>query len=218
LSGPEGTLERLLELLASDSGAPTSVRDPERARRVHVADSLSGFEFPQLREARRIADVGSGAGFPGLVLAAALPEATVDLVEASTRKCDFLGRATTAMGLANANVIPERAETWAAGAGHEAYDVVTVRAVGRLATLAELASPLLVEGGHLLAWKGRRDSDEDAELKRAAPATAMESVEVRWVGPYAGSRNRHLHLLRKLGPTPPGLPRRPGMAKKRPLG
>ncbi len=70
----------------------------------------------------------------------------------------------------------------------------------------------------LVAWKGRRNVDEEAELGRAAPRLAIEPVEVRWVGPYAGSRHRHLHLLRKSGPTPEDLPRRPGVAKKRPFG
>ncbi len=115
-----------------------------------------------------------------------------------------------------------RAEDWAAQpppqAGREGYDLVTARAVGRLATLAELASPLLVEGGSLVAWKGRRDADEEAELARGFEAHAMQPVEVRWVGPYSGSRNRHLHLLKKAGPTPENLPRRAGIAKKRPFG
>ena len=130
--------------------------------------------------------------------------------------------AIEAAGLANAGAVCERAETWAAesppAGGREAYDVVTARAVGRLSTLAELASPLLVEGGALVAWKGRRNAGEEAELERAADRLAMAPEEVRAVGPYAGSENRHLHLVRKAGPTPSGLPRRPGMAKKRPFG
>ena len=90
--------------------------------------------------------------------------------------------------------------------------------MGRLATLAELASPLLGTGGHLLAWKGRRDPGEEAELERAAPRLAVEPVEVRAVRPYEGSRDRHIHLLRKNGPTPNELPRRDGLAAKRPFG
>jgi 16S rRNA (guanine527-N7)-methyltransferase len=138
------------------------------------------------------------------------------------RKCEFARRAIKRTGIDRAGVVCERAETWAAagppGGGREAYDAVTARAVGRLATLAELASPLLREGGALVAWKGRRDPAEEAELARAAERLAMEPVEIRPVGPYAGSRHRHLHVLRKSGPTPEGLPRRPGMAKKRPFG
>jgi 16S rRNA (guanine527-N7)-methyltransferase len=95
---------------------------------------------------------------------------------------------------------------------------VTARAVGRLSTLAELAAPLLVEGGLLVAWKGRRRPDEELELERAAERLGMEPLEVLHVGPYAGSRHRHIHVVRKVAPTPEGLPRRPGMAKKRPFG
>jgi 16S rRNA (guanine527-N7)-methyltransferase len=151
-----------------------------------------------------------------------LPGARIDLVESTTRKCEFMRRAIATAEIANARVICERSEKWAQDpppeGGREAYGAVTARAVGRLATLAELAAPLLAEGGVLVAWKGRRDPDEEAELDRAAPRLAMKAEDVRWVGPYAGSRNRHLHAMRKVGPTPPELPRRPGMAKKRPLG
>lgn len=205
-------------MLSGDPGAPSAVRDPADAWRVHVADSLSGLGFAELGRAGRIADVGSGAGLPGLVLAAALPEARVDLIESVERKCDFIRRAADRAAIANAEAICARSELWAAAGGREAYDAVTARAVGRLSTLAELASPLLADGGALVAWKGRRDPDEEAELERAAPRLAMRPVEVRWVGPYAGSRNRHLHLMRKSGRTPENLPRRPGIAKKRPLG
>jgi 16S rRNA (guanine527-N7)-methyltransferase len=213
-------LAPVLDLLAADPASLSSIRDPERAWRVHVADSLSGLDL--VGSPSRIADVGAGAGFPGLVLAAALPDARVDLIESVRRKCEFIERAAEAAGLANVRVICERSESWAVepepDGGREAYEVVTARAVGRLATLAELASPLLADGGALVAWKGRRDPDEEAELARAAGGLAIELEEVRWVGPYAGSQNRHLYRLRKDGPTPAGLPRRPGMAKKRPLG
>jgi 16S rRNA (guanine527-N7)-methyltransferase len=211
-------LERVLELLASDPSAPSSVIDPARAWKVHVADSLSGLELPELERAEALADIGSGAGFPGIVLAAAKPRARVDLIESAGRKCEFMRRALVAAGIGNARVVCERAEDWAEGEGREAYEAVTARAVGRLATLAELASPMLVAGGALVAWKGRRDAEEEAELERARERLAMEPIAVRWVGPFAGSRHRHLWLMRKSGPTPKGLPRRAGMAKKRPFG
>jgi 16S rRNA (guanine527-N7)-methyltransferase len=215
-------LERIVELVASEASAPSSVRDPREAWRVHIADSLSGLEVEGLREAPSIADVGAGAGFPGLPLAVALPEARIDLIEATSRKCEFIERAVAAAGVENARVVCGRAEEWAGAeapdGGRGAYEAVTARAVGRLATLAELASPLLVDGGVLVAWKGRRDPEEESEMDRVATRMAMDREGVRWVGPYAGSRNRHIHVLRKRGPTPAELPRRPGMAKKRPLG
>ncbi len=95
---------------------------------------------------------------------------------------------------------------------------MTIRAVGSLATDAELASPLLAEGGVLVVWKGRRRAAEEAELAAALPRLAMELADVMAVHPYGGSRDRHLYVLRKSGPTPPEFPRRAGMAAKRPLG
>lgn len=210
-------LEKVLELLAEERASVSSIVD-ERAWRVHVVDSLTGLEVAELREARRIADIGAGAGFPGLALAAALPQAKVDLIESVGRKCEFMRRAIEASGIGNATVLNLRSEELAAGAGREAYDAVTARAVGRLSTLAELASPLLREGGVLVAWKGRRDGEEEAELARAAEELAMQAESILDVGNRAGSEHRHLHVIRKSGQTPANLPRRPGMAKKRPKG
>jgi len=213
----EPSLETLLALLEQPR-APISSSTVSRARDVHIADSLSGLELEAVRSAGRMADLGSGAGLPGLALAAALPAARVDLIESVERKCVFLAEAIRRMGLDNAEVICERSEDWADGEGRGAYDAVTARAVGSLATLAELASPLLCEGGVLAAWKGGRCDEEEAQALRAAARTAMEPIEIRTVQPYPSSRGRHIHLLRKNGPTPNGLPRRPGMAAKRPFG
>lgn len=219
--GPEtrAKLELVLELLAGDHRSLTSIRDPAEGWRAHVADSLSGLAVPALGEAGAIADIGAGAGFPGFVLALALPSARVDLVESVGRKCEFMREAIEAAGISNARVVNGRSEEHAVPGsdGRESYDVVTARAVARLATLAELASPLLREGGTLVAWKGRRDPGEDTELTLALEPTGMERVATLEVGESAGYEHRHLHVLRKTGPTPERLPRRPGMAKKRPL-
>ncbi|HEY6731791.1 MAG TPA: 16S rRNA (guanine(527)-N(7))-methyltransferase RsmG [Solirubrobacterales bacterium] len=210
-------LETVLGLLAEEKASVSSIVD-ERAWQVHVADSLTGLEVPELAAARRIADVGAGAGFPGLVLAVALPEARVDLIESVGRKCDFIRGAIETAGIGNATVLNARSEEIAAGDGREAYDAVTARAVGRLSTLAELASPLLKPNGVLVAWKGRRDPEEEDQLANAASDLAMAPAQVLDVGNRAGSEHRHLHVIHKAGPTPPNLPRNPGIAKKRPKG
>lgn len=211
-------LRELLALLAEERASVSSVVDPDRSWKVHVADSLTGLEIPDLAKAARIADIGSGAGFPGLPLAVALPAAQLDLIESIGRKCEFIQRAVDTTGIANAQVLNARSEDLATGDGRESYEAVTARAVGRLSTLAELASPLLKEGGVLVAWKGKRDPDEESQLANAASQLAMQPEQIRHVGPYAGSKHRHLHVIRKVGVTPPKLPRRPGMAKKRPAG
>jgi 16S rRNA (guanine527-N7)-methyltransferase len=210
-------LGRVLELLAEERASVSSVVD-ERAWKVHVADSLTGLDVPELSTARRIADVGAGAGFPGLALAVALPDSQIDLIESVGRKCAFMTSAIEAAGIANATVLNTRSEDLAAAEGRESYDVVTARAVGRLSTLAELASPLLKPNGVLIAWKGKRDEEEEDQLTRAAESLAMRPESILDVGNRAGSQHRHLHVIRKSGPTPPDLPRRAGMAKKRPKG
>ena len=152
------------------------------------------------------------------MLAVALPDAKVDLIESVRRKCEFIRRAIEAAGIANANAINARSEELAGGERRDSYDAVTARAVGRLSTLAELASPLLKEGGVLVAWKGKRDEDEEQQLERAAEQLAMAPERILDVGDRAGSKHRHLHILRKTGPAPADLPRRSGIAKKRPRG
>jgi 16S rRNA (guanine527-N7)-methyltransferase len=211
------SLETVLALLAEERASVSSVVD-QRAWKVHVEDSLTGLEVPELRQAKRIADVGAGAGFPGLVLAVALPDAQVDLIESVSRKTAFITRAAEAAGIPNATAVTARAEDVARGEARETYDVVTSRAVGRLSTLAELASPLLHEPGLLVAWKGKRDEEEEHQLQNASEALAMTPEAILDVGHRAGSEHRHLHVIRKTAATPPNLPRKSGLAKKRPQG
>jgi 16S rRNA (guanine527-N7)-methyltransferase len=94
---------------------------------------------------------------------------------------------------------------------------VTARALAALPVVVEYAAPLLRVGGSLVAWKGRRNAGEEASAAAAAAALGMEPVGVAAVSPYPAARHRHLHVLRKVGPTPAGFPRRPGVAAKRPL-
>lgn len=210
-----GQLTALLDTLAEDEHAPTTVRDPVAAAGVHIADSLAGLELDVVRSARAVADLGAGAGFPGLPLAVALPEAHVALVESIARKCAFISAAATEASLANVSVVAARAEDWPDGIGQ--HDLVTARALAPLGVLAEYAAPLLREGGVLVAWKGRRDPDEDAAAARAASLLGLAIDDVVPVFPYVGADHRHLHVLRKIASTPPRFPRRPGMARKRPL-
>ena len=187
-----------------------------------MADSLSGLEVPELCSARRIADIGAGAGFPGLVLAIAVPRAQVDLIESAGRKTAVVDRLIQAAELGNARSITARVEDYARvppplGGGREAYDVVTARALGPLALLVEYAAPLLRIDGVLVAWKGARDEAEEAAGAAAAEKVGMAVKEVLPVRPYPASENRHLHVYCRIAPTPPGFPRRAGMARKRPL-
>jgi 16S rRNA (guanine527-N7)-methyltransferase len=208
--------EEVLRRLAADERAPTTVREPARAVDVHLADSLVALEVDALRTAGRIADLGSGAGFPGLALAVALPGSEVALVESQARKCAFLADVCRAVGATNAQVVCARAEGWAEGRG--ANDAVLARALAPQAVVVEYAAPLLRVGGTLVEWRGRRDAPDERSGRRAAERLGMELLEVRRVEPHPAARDHHLHLYLKTRPTPAGFPRRAGMARKRPLG
>jgi 16S rRNA (guanine527-N7)-methyltransferase len=207
-------LERILRLLSEDGTAPTTVREPARAVDVHLADSLSGLELEVVRNARQIADLGAGAGFPGLALAVALPDARVFLVESVGKKCAFMERAIAAAGIDNAAVVCARAEEWREGIGD--HDLVTARALAPLAVIAEYAAPLLGIGGSLVAWKGARDPREETDARAATAELGLATTEIRRVQPFPGAKHHHLHVYSKVMETPPRFPRRAGMARKRP--
>jgi 16S rRNA (guanine527-N7)-methyltransferase len=214
--GAGGQLRTLHEILVSDPLAPTTISDRRRVLEDHLADSLVALEFEGVRRARRLADLGSGAGLPALPLAIALPDAQVTAVESNSRKAEFIALTAGACGLANLTVAAVRAEELPRD--REAFDLVTARALAALPVVAEYAAPLLRLGGTLLAWRGRRDPEDEAAAARAAPELGLEVRDPIRVTPYPGAAHRHLQPLIKIAETPIRFPRRPGMARKRPLG
>jgi 16S rRNA (guanine527-N7)-methyltransferase len=211
-----GALARILELQATDPTASTTVRGIAEAVERHVADSLVALSLPYVAGARRIADLGSGAGWPGLALAAALPSARVALVESQSRHTKYLEKAVETGGLTNVAVVTARAEAWPEGLG--AHDLVTARALASLPVILEYAAPLLEDGGWLVAWKGAVSDEEARAGAAAAEILGLERAPVVHVVPFPGARDHTLHPFRKIAPTPERFPRRVGMAAKRPLG
>jgi 16S rRNA (guanine527-N7)-methyltransferase len=215
-SEQQRSLSIVLHALATDEHAPTSVREPAQAQRVHVADSLAALDLEEVRGAGRLVDIGSGAGFPGLPLAVALPAAEIALVESQARKCAFLERVSAEAGIENARVVCARAEEWEAG--FERCDVVVARAVASQPVVLEYAAPLLRIGGLLVDWRGRRAGEEEEQADRASAILGLRREQVLRADPIEGATDHHLHTFRKLSATPPRFPRRTGMARKRPLG
>jgi 16S rRNA (guanine527-N7)-methyltransferase len=183
---------------------------------VHVADSLVATELEEVRSATVLADLGSGAGMPGAVLAIALPDCHVRLVESQERRCEFLRALLDAAGIANATVVCARAEEWPAGVG--AHDAVCARALAPQPVVLEYAAPLLRVGGALVDWRGERRIAEERSATLAAEQLGLELASVRRVEPYPEARDLHLHVFVKAKPTPERFPRRVGVARKRPLG
>jgi 16S rRNA (guanine527-N7)-methyltransferase len=209
------SLELLGNLVREAPLALTSSRDRGAALGAHVADSLSALALPVVRDADSLADVGSGGGFPGLVLAVALPDAHVTLIESVGKKAAFLEQAAQRLGLANGVVAGLRVEEWAAGHGTQA--VVTARAVAPLAVLVEYAAPLLRIGGALVAWKGPAAAAELPDSSAAADLLGMSAPTPATQDSQFATDQRTLYVSFKVRSTPSGYPRAPGKARKRPI-
>jgi 16S rRNA (guanine527-N7)-methyltransferase len=198
-------VERWLAALLTTPGL-TSVTDPVELRRVHLDDALAALE---LVEAGPVVDVGSGGGSPGIPLAAALPELHVTLLESSSRKCAFLEE--HAAGFSNLVVVCARAEEHAASAGRDAYATALARALAPPPVAVEWCLPLVAPGGRLVLYAG------DADEQQVEAAAAQVAGRLAQVVAVPGSERRRLLVVEKLGPTPERFPRRPGVARKRPL-
>ncbi len=201
-------VERWLAALLATPGL-TAIRDPAEARRVHVQDALAALE---LVTEGPVVDVGSGGGSPGIPLAAARAELRFDLLEATAKKCAFL-RAWAAE-LANVEVVCARAEEHAAAAGRDAYATALARALAPPPVAVEWCLPLVRPGGRLVLYAA-----VEPGLAEGVSAVAAEVAgRLAEALPVPGSERRRLLVVEKTGPTPERFPRRPGVAKKRPLG
>ncbi len=187
----------------------------------HVLDSLSCFLFEPLGAARSLVDVGSGGGLPGIPIKIVEPELRTALVEATGKKARFLQRAVEGLSLEGVEVTNARVEQIARTEAHRgAYDVATVRAVARLAVVAEYCVPLLRVGGHVVSMKGRLQDEEIGEGERAAAelgARVSDLIRVPWL-PEIEKKERTLVILEKVEETPEAYPRNVGVPAKKPLG
>jgi len=199
LSSPANAdvLERWLAAVIATPGL-TAIRDLGTARSALLDDALRGLELVG-GENGSIVDVGSGGGTPGIPLAAALPDRAVTLLEAERRKCAFLE--TWALELPNVEVVWGRAEEQEP----EQFGVAVAKALAHPPTAAEWCLPLVREGGLVVLWVGATADPAQVAAVAGRIAGELEAAPPGFVA------------IRKTGPTPPGFPRRVGVAKKRPL-
>lgn len=196
---PDGAqlLDRWLAAVVATPGL-TAHRDEASARRMLLDDALRGVELVR-RQPGPVVDVGSGGGSPGIPLACALPDREVTLLEAERRKCTFLEQWCEAL--------PNVRVTWGRAESHplEQFGTATAKALALPPVALEWCLPLVYTGGAVVLWTG-----ESAMLDALATAAAQ-------LGGAVESAHEGLVLVRKVGPTPAGFPRRPGVARKRPL-
>lgn len=221
-SGYLAAVERYAGLLlrANERLNLTRVVEPEAVARLHLLDAVAALPMLDAWAPDRVVDLGSGGGVPAIPLALARPEMSWTLVDSVGKKANALREMIEALGLRNVTVLAERAETLGRDWRHrERYAVVTARACAALPVLAELALPLLLVGGHLLAWKGPL-GDQDEEVRHGR--TALGEVgggRPRIVDPGVVALGGHCFVVAaKERATPARFPRRPGEPGLRPLG
>jgi 16S rRNA (guanine527-N7)-methyltransferase len=187
----------------------------------HILDSLSSFLFEPLWVARRLADVGSGGGLPGVPIKIVEPELRTTLVESTAKKVLFLHRATENLALEGVEVMSARVEEIARVDEYRGtYDVATARAVARLSVVAEYCVPLLRVGGCVISMKARLENQEMAEGERAAEQLGARVTDLIRVPrlPEIETKERCLVIIEKVGETPGEYPRKVGVPAKKPLG
>ncbi|MDI6711696.1 MAG: 16S rRNA (guanine(527)-N(7))-methyltransferase RsmG [Anaerosomatales bacterium] len=192
----------------------TSITDPRRFVVLHIADSLAVLPAVQETPEGSGIDIGTGAGYPGLPLALVTGRAFT-LLDGTGKKAAFLKDVCADLGLSWVEPIGQRAEEFAA-VRPSVYALAVSRAVGSLATVVELAAPLLARAGRLIAYKGQPDPRETARGDEAAEVCGMRRVgEVRYR--LESTEERVAFVYEKVSEPKVELPRRPGMASRKPL-
>jgi len=193
----------------------TRISSVEEAQLLHIEDSLTGLPYMNNAPAGRYADMGSGAGYPGIPLAIETQRDTV-LIESVNKKAVILSSFVSELGLSNIEVYPGRVEELALQKPRS-FSVITARALSKLGSLMELAAPLLQIGGHLICYKG---SPEEEEIKHAKELCAQLGFSVITNDTFMLSDNettRTIIVFEKIKEPSIKLPRHVGFAQKRPL-
>jgi 16S rRNA (guanine527-N7)-methyltransferase len=193
----------------------TSITNPEEIRLKHFEDSLSLLQATNLTNQNMI-DIGAGAGFPGIPLKIKRPQIQLTLVEATCKKVEFLRHIVNKLGLKNVEIVWGRAEE-IAKEKREQYDIAISRAVAKLNVLSELCLPFVKVGGIFIAYKEEKVEDEVKASENAIKLLGGKLKEIKKVTLPNSDIIRSLVIIEKISPTPEKYPRRPGMAKKRPL-
>jgi 16S rRNA (guanine527-N7)-methyltransferase len=193
-------------------------REQDRLWERHLDDALGLALIRQPRPQERWADLGSGAGLPGLPLAVAYQATSFTMIDAQRRRLDWVAATATALGLANVTVVHARLEDYGQGPARQSFDMATARALGPLPVVAELGLPLLRTGGQLLVPRGRPEADE---LEQATVACEQLGGRLDDVIPNPSSpidRVGFVVIMAKIAATSPRFPRRSGVPARTPLG
>ena len=193
----------------------TGITEHDEVFEKHFYDSLL-FTFDFNLTDQKLIDVGTGAGFPGLVLAICYPNLSVTLLEPLTKRCNFLQEVIDKLKLKNVRIVNERSEDYSKSHNEE-YDIVVFRAVSRLNILLEIGSRLIKVGGHLIALKGRAYQEEVDECDNALKKLNLTVEKIQTTSLPSENDVRGNVFIKKVDHTPSAYPRNYGQIKKKPL-
>ncbi len=214
------SLQKLWDLLKEENLKKNLVADAEAPDFwvKHIEDSLSAAPLIEAIGAKKVLDLGTGGGLPGLVLSLACPGVSFTLVDSVQKKLDSVALMAKALGLTGVTTLCGRAEELARDEKYrERYDVALARAVAPLNILLELLAPFVKPGGYIISYKGPNYVVELAEADNAMRELLLESPEVKHYTLSEGVGERALLIFRKPVRVPPQYPRRTGIPEKRPL-
>lgn len=194
----------------------TAVTEPDRFIAEHYADSISVTALEEYKKSEAICDMGTGAGFPGIVLAVVSPDKEITLIDSLAKRLAVIRETAEEAGINNITLVHARAED----AGHdpslrETFDFVTARAVARLSVLSELCLPLVKQGGTFAAFKGASCGEEVNEARHAANILGVQQIDIQDAG-VAGTKHSFA-VMKKTGKTPVKYPRKAGTPARNPL-
>ena len=212
-------LQKYFELLVSwnEKINLTAITEPNEVAVKHFADSLSVFNYVDFQKGASVIDVGTGAGFPGLVLKIARPDIKLTLLDSLNKRLKFLDEVLNTLGL-EAELVHARAEE----GGHnidlrECYDFAVSRAVARLNVLCEYCLPYVRLSGKFIAFKGGEADEEIKSASKAIQALGGKKTDVYGFELPENSGSRTLVVIEKVQPTPDKYPRQNGKIKAKPL-
>ena len=194
----------------------TRITGKEDFIKEHYVDSASLLRLEEYKAAKNVCDVGTGAGFPGIVLAVLSPDKTITLIDSLAKRLAVIRELADKAGIDNIILIHSRAED----AGHDAslresFDLVTARAVAKLSVLAELCVPLVKKGGVFAAFKGASCEEEVKDAKHAANILGVPEIVIQDAG--VSDTKHAFAVMKKTGKTPVKYPRKAGVPAKKPL-
>lgn len=217
--GQISELERFKDMLVEKNKVMnlTGITESDEVDRLHFTDSAYPLTLPELKNVKKIIDVGTGAGFPGVVLKILAPEKEILLNDSLLKRLKFLDEVIMDLDLKDIETVHARSEDLAHVNGHrEAYDVAISRAVARLATLTEYMLGFVKVGGFMLSMKSGDIDEEAAEAKKAISAMGGEIVDVHKYRLF-DEFDRSIVVIKKINPTPKKYPRGKNLAKSNPI-